>query len=174
MRLRYPVSVLVLLAILSSVLAGAAAATQVWSGRTFTFSKAANANPSLAANQDRITATIWITRAATQGVYNAFTEAGYVHNVSPAGTEWSDGDAVNHGALTFSPWEVWNGASPPTKVGVNACVHLIADDIFIDIRFVSWAATTGGGGAFSYIRAVQPTGTPVELGTWGALKALYR
>jgi hypothetical protein len=150
-----------------------AAATQIWSGRTFAFSRAANANPTLAANQDRITPLVWITRGGTQGIYNIKSEAAYGAYYSPAGTEWATGDAVNYGSLSFSDWQTWSSANPPSTLGVNACLHLIAEDIYLDIRFDSWGVGTGGGGAFSYHRAVQPaTGT---LGsTWGRIKSLYR
>ena len=116
---------------------------------------------------------MWLTRGTTQGLYNIKSEASYVHGVSPAGTEWSDGDAVNHGSLSFTNWEAWVGThgGPPGTVGVNACVHLIADDIYIDIVFDSWEAISGG--AFSYHRAVSGA-TPAEKTTWGAIKALYR
>jgi hypothetical protein len=175
-RLRSVGLFLTLLSLTVVLAAGAANATEVWSGRTYVFSKAANANPSLAANQDRIVTNVWITRASTQGIYNAALELGYDSNsgTSPLDTEWADGDAVNHGSLTFLPWVSWANNNPPSKLGVNACVHLIAENIFIDIRFTSWAAGGAGGGAFSYIRAVQPLATPVRPGTWGAIKALYR
>jgi hypothetical protein len=173
MRLRYSVTMLALAAAFTAVTASRAGATEVWSGRTFQFSKTSGANPALAANQDRITNNVWITRGSSAGTYNAFSEAAYTHNVSPAGTEWATGDAVNHASLTFAPWEIWNGQSPPSMIGVDACVHLITDDIYLDIRYTAWQSA-GSGGAFTYLRAVRPQGTPTDHGTWGALKALYR
>ena len=176
MLVRYPLRSLVLFLALAGTLvaATAQAAPQIWSGRTFAFAKAAGSNPSLAANQDRITPLVWITRGATQGIYNINSEAAYSHFLSPAGTEWATGDAVNHGSLTFADWETWSGGNPPSTVGVNACVHLIAEDIFVDIKFDSWGTGTSGGGAFAYHRAVQPQGTATEKTTWGAIKSLYR
>jgi len=165
---------LVMFTALATVLAAgsAQAAPQVWSGRTFAFSKASNANPALAANQDRITALVWITRGSTQGIYNAESEGGFTHGLSPAGTEWATGDAVNYASLSFTDWDTWVNSmgGPPGSVGKNACVHLIADDIYIDIVIDSWQAVSGG--AFSYHRAVSGA-TPTAIGTWGALKALY-
>src|SRR6266436_4447480 len=64
-----------------------AGATEVWMGRTFGFSKAPGANPTLPANQDRISPLVWITRGSTMGIYNIKQEASYVHNLSPKGTE---------------------------------------------------------------------------------------
>ncbi len=175
MHPRHPFRSLVLLAALGATLvAGAAqAASQVWSGRTYTFSKASNANPALAVNQDRITATTWITRGSLQGIYNAYSETGYTHYLSPMNTQWATGDAVNWAGLSFTDWETWaaNYGGPPGTVGVNAVVHLIAEDIYIDVVFDSWQSVSGG--AFSYTRAVAPAATPTGAGTWGALKALY-
>ena len=147
-----------------------AGATQVWSGRTYRFAKGAFGDPNLPANQDHITPLGWITRGNSQGIYNRATEALYTHNVSPAGTAWATGDAVDYPALRFAPWEVWALANPPGTVGVNAVVHLIAEDIYVDIVFSTWG---GLGGAFTYLRGVQPT-TAAEATTWGRIKRLYR
>jgi len=153
--------------------AGPARATQVWSGRTFAFAKPSGADFTLPANQDRITPLVWITRGATQGLFNIEQEGAYVHYLSPAGTTWATGDAVNHSSLTFTDWDTWvqGYGGPPYTVGVNAVVHLVADDIYIDITFDSWVAVYGGG--FSYHRGVA-SATPTETSTWGRLKSLYR
>ena len=148
-------------------------ATEVWSGRTFGFTKAPFANPNLAANQDRITPSCWITRANTMGIFNIAQETSYLHNVSPKGTEWATGDAVNHASLTFTDWEDWTGINPPSVIGVNACMHIKDGDIYLDIKFTSWGELTGGGGAFSYLRALPPI-VPTTAQTWGRIKALYR
>jgi len=172
---------LLLRLILLSTLVGAlaavsvpAAATEIWSGRTFSFTKAASADPNLAVNQDRMTPLVWITRANSQGIYNAYLELDYVHNVSPAGTEWATGDAINHASLVFHNWEEWaitQAGGPPRTVGLNAVVHLIAEDIFVDIVFDSWGQG-GIGGAFSYHRGV-PQAVPTRPTTWGRIKSLY-
>lgn len=151
---------------------GPATATQIWSGRTFLFTKTPFANPSLPANQDRITPLVWITRANTMGIFNIKSEAAFVHFVSPAGTEWATGDAINHASLTFQDWESWTGTNPPATIGVNACAHLIAEDIYLDIVFVTFGGGTSGG-TFSYRRAVDPA-TPAAPTSWGRIKKLYR
>lgn len=159
------------LTLLLAVLAAAPArATQVWSGRTFAFAKAANADFTLAANQDRITPLVWITRGNTMGIFNIAQEAAFTTNLSPKDTEWATGDAVNHASLTFATWQVWANNNPPGTIGVNAVVHLISEDIYLDIVFDSFG---GAGGAFSYHRAVEPS-TPAGSTSWGRIKALYR
>jgi len=166
-RPRFALASLLVLAALSPSVAHA---TQVWSGRTFAFSKAANADFTQAINQDRITSRVWITRGNTMGIFNIEQESAFTMNLSPKDTEWATGDAVNHASLTFQNWQVWSNNNPPGTVGVNAVVHLITDDIYLDIRFDSFG---GSGGAFSYHRAVDPA-TPTSPQTWGRIKALYR
>jgi len=160
------------IALLLVLAASPAGATEVWTGRTFTFTRPPNVDYTQAANQDRITPLVWITRAGTAGIFNIHDESAYSSFLSPSGTEWATGDAINHASLTFRPWQTWCGSNPPASVGTNAVLHLIAEDIYIDIRFDSWGVQSGGGGAFSYTRAVNPV-VPVASSTWARLKSLY-
>jgi len=147
---------LVACVLVSGLLAAAPApALEVWSGRTHVFTKPDGADWTLAENQDRITDLVWITRKSSQGIFNFAQEGGYAAG-SPAGTEWATGNAADHASLSFLPWVQWAANSPPGTVGVDAVVHLIAEDIYLDIRFDSWTGVAGGGG-FSYTRAVRPT-----------------
>ncbi|MBA7599246.1 MAG: choice-of-anchor D domain-containing protein [Calditrichaeota bacterium] len=57
---------------------------------TVTFTKKDYADWTLPENQDRITDNVWITRANTQGIFNAATEIYYNWN-SPDDTEWAYG-----------------------------------------------------------------------------------
>jgi hypothetical protein len=147
-----------LLAMGASLTFAAANATgqTVWTGHEFTFTKAPFANPTLPQNQDRITENVWITRGDLQGIYNAATEDGYTHFVSPADTEWATGSAADWESLTFAPWEEWADGAPPATVGVDAVVHLISDDIYLDIRFTQWSIGGAAGGGFAYVRALPP------------------
>ena len=145
-------------------------AAEVWSGRIYPFTKLPYGDPTNPVNQDRITTQVWLTRANTMGLYNICKETSYAHNLSPKGTEWATGNAVDWASLTFAPWEVWAQMDPPNTVGVPAVVHLIAEDIYIDITFDSWGQL---GGMFSYHRAVQPP-LPTHRTTWGRIKSLYR
>lgn len=145
------------LAVLASL---PAEALEVWSGRTFTFAKPDSADWTQPENQDRLTDAVWLTRGHNRGLFNLAQEDGYTVLVSPQDTEWATGDAADWAQLTFAPWQIWNGGVPPDMVGVDAVVHLISDDIYIDIRFESWTAANGGGG-FSYTRATGPM-VPVD------------
>lgn len=147
------------LALGACAFAGPVHALEVWSGRTFSFTRPDGADWTQAVNQDRITPNVWLTRKATQGIFNIAQEVGYTAT-SPSDTEWATGDAANHASLTFQPWVQWAANNPPATVGVNAVVHLITDDIYIDIRFDSWTGAALGGG-FSYTRGVRPTSSVV-------------
>ncbi len=127
----------------------------IWNGTNLTFTHVNGSNPLLAANQDRLTSDTWLTRSASQGLFNAHDESLFTHFSSPSGTEWANGFLTNYASLTYHDWNSWakgvNG-SPLSTVGVNAVLHLIPDDIYLSIKFTSW--TSGGaGGGFSYIRS---------------------
>ena len=135
--------------ILATVPAGAAI---LWNGPTISFSKAAFADPTLPANQDRLASDVWLTRGSSSGLYNAARETGFADFSSPAGTEWSYGTLANYASLTYTNWEGWfggprpNGGGPGSTVGKDAVLHLISDDIYLSIKFTSFGSS---GGAFS-------------------------
>src|SRR4051794_3062052 len=73
-------------------------AQTVWSGLSYTFTKADFGNPEQAVNQDQITSNVWISRPAVgQGLVNVLSDRDeinllvYTHGLSPAGTEWATG-----------------------------------------------------------------------------------
>jgi hypothetical protein len=149
----------------------------VWSGFSVPFSKPLFADPSAPENQDRITENVWITRGTNQGLFNARVETGYVA-VSPADTEWATalmtanaGETIaasNWQDLTFDDWitaygGMGSGALPANLLANNAVVHLITDDVYLDLRFTGWS---GSGGSFSYERAAaipEPASATVLL-----------
>jgi hypothetical protein len=133
-------------------------ATTIWTGPVITFTDVAGSDPTLPANQDRLTPNVWITRDSQQGIYNARTETGFTHSFSPADTQWADGTAANYSSLSYTDWDTWAKnihGGPRNTIGVNAVVHLISDDIYLDIQFTSWG---GVGGGFSYQRSTPPSG----------------
>lgn len=134
-----------------------AAAAVVWKGPLVTFTEAAGADPTLAANQDRLTLNVWLTRASSAGLFNAKTESGYSRFTSPAGTEWAYGSLDNYAALTFGTWAAMSGNNPPSMVGKSAVEHLVADDIYLAVTFNSWG---GLGGGFSYTRSTPSVPEP--------------
>ena len=128
-------------------------AATIWSGPKLTFSKGSFADETDPANQDRITDNVWITRGAVRGIYNARTESAYEINVSPEDTEWAFGTTADLESLTFEPWQVAVNNNPPASTGQDMVVHLITDNIFIDIKFTEWGLGAQGGGSFEYERS---------------------
>lgn len=134
----------------------------IWNGPTITFTKPNNADWTQAINQDRITSNVWITRKNTQGIFNINQELGY-SSTSPLGTEWAFGTTSNLGSLTFAPWVTTIANNPPAMVGQNMVLHLISEDIYIDIKFTSWAQGALAGGGFSYERSTDSGLSTVDL-----------
>lgn len=124
-----------------------------WTGSKITFTKANGANPSSEANQDRITDNVWITRGNAGGqIYNAKTESIDNKSTSPADTEWALGTISDGiGNLSFNNFRTT--VRPKSAVGQNLVLHLITDDIYIDIKFLSWSQNRQGG--FSYERSTD-------------------
>jgi hypothetical protein len=131
----------------------------IWSkdSSTVTFTKADYADQTQVANQDRLTDNVWLTRASSEGIFNIESESSYDRSsyTSPAGTEWAVGTTADISSLSFGTWysviSSFSWPYPDYFVGQDMVVHLIAEDIYIDIKFLSW--TQGGnGGGFSYIR----------------------
>lgn len=129
-------------------------AQTIWNGPAITFTKPNNADWNLQVNQDRITPNVWITRKNTQGIFNINQELGY-SSTSPKDTEWAFGTTSNLGALTFADWVITVTNNPPGMVGQDMVIHLITDDIYIDIKFTSWSQGATAGGGFSYQRSTD-------------------
>ena len=72
---------------------------------------------------------------------------------APAGAEWALGTTENIQNLTFGSFRGALG-SPRNIVGKDIVLHLIADDVYIDIKFLSWSQGRGFGG-FSYERSTK-------------------
>lgn len=145
------------------------AAQTFWTGPPITVTKPDGADWALEAHQDRITSNVWLTRGHTEGLFNIAVEPHYdrATGLSPLDTEWAFAglngnpavgvEAANHASLTFASWVVSVGGAPPGSVGRAAVLHLITDDIYINLTFNSWSVgLAGGGGGFSYTRSTVP------------------
>ncbi|MEM1324669.1 MAG: hypothetical protein AAGI23_01885 [Bacteroidota bacterium] len=125
----------------------------IWDGPTTTFSKAAEADPTLAENQDRLTARVQLTRGNDGGqIYNAATEDSADKTNSPAGTLWAIGTLEERENLTFEAFRAAVG-SPKDVVGKDLVLRLVDDNIFVAVKFTEWAQRKGGG--FTYERSTE-------------------
>jgi glucose/arabinose dehydrogenase len=129
----------------------AVAVPTIWTGPSINFTN------NTVADVDQLTVGVGLTRGASQGLYNATTEISFTHNFSPQNTEWANGTTANYATLSYTNWNEWakvvNGG-PPNTVGLNAVLHLIAEDIYIDIKFLYWPV----GAGFAYQRSTPPVG----------------
>lgn len=123
----------------------------IWSGRTIAFSKSNGADPDQAGNQDRLTDNVWLTRGNSGGqIYNAKVENGANKSSSPSGTRWAEGTIDQIDQLSFTTFRAAVG-EPKNVLGKNLVLFLPNDNIYISIRFTSWAQGKAGG--FSYERS---------------------
>jgi hypothetical protein len=136
----------------------------VYTGYSVAFAKAAFADGTLPENQDRIVYDVAITRGSSRGIFNVAQEQSYQDSLSPQGTAWAFPynnpgatlSAATWSQLVFQPWQTAHGGAgsgPPATVGQNAVLHLVDQDIYLDIRFTAWGMSASSGGSFSYDRA---------------------
>ena len=131
-----------------------AAAASIWNGPRITFTKLRGQDETLRQFQDRITPQVWLTRGNNRGLYNIRQEFAYVDGVSPVDTEWAYGTTADLPNLKFASWVVFHGRCPPCQVGRDAVVHLISEDIYIDIKMPE----LGGRQRQRHLRAVDGAG----------------
>ena len=131
-------------------------AQEIWDGPTILFSKAAFANWTEPENQDRITENVWITRADSRGIFNFFLEESYINDLSPQDTEWAFGTTQEIEKLSFTDWETAVNENPPGSIDQPMVVHLISEDIYIDLVFRSW----GQGGEVAVLFRTSAVAIP--------------
>lgn len=141
----------------------------IWDGVPTTFTLADDQDPNLEANQDRLTDRVWLTRSPAGGpIYNAVLQdeptaeelAGAELN-GPAGTAWAEGSLDDALDLSYTTLRDVGGSGGrggfKQLVGKNLVLHLIEDDIYLSVSFISWTAgSSGSRGGFAYERSTQP------------------
>ena len=138
----------------------------VWDGDNVTFSKSDGADFNQAANQDRITDDVWLTRGSGGGLFNIKNESSYSEGVSPSQTLWAIGETSDNDLVfeNFRDFYGLGGNRPPTNTKIvlklTQGTMQESDDIHIDLTFTSWTGggggQNGGGGGFSYTRSKDP------------------
>ncbi len=132
-------------------------AGSVWTGPAIIYDQPAPV-PTQVTNQDHLTPKVWLTRAASKGLFNAYSETNATA-LSPADTEWAFGTLDQHASLNYTNWLAWlNGQSPTTLVGQPVVLHLVSEDIYLSVQFTNWVP--GGSGGFAYERS---TPSPTSL-----------
>ena len=123
----------------------------IWRGAKISFNKQDGTNQNLEENQDRIRNNVWITRGNSGGqIFNIAINSTANKIESPVGTEWAIGTLDEIDNLSFDYFR--NAISRPKNVvGKNLVLHLIVDDIYLTVKFISWSQGKRGG--FSYERS---------------------
>jgi hypothetical protein len=170
-RRYFQTCVVVVLPVIGAMNEIQACATQVWNGTNMEFNLPGGADWTQPTNQDRITTNVWITRDAVNGhgIFNAASESVYASHFSPKGTEWAYGFLTNYASLSYTNWEDCYGSAPVlinNITSTNVVVHLIADDIYLSLKFTSWG---GPGAGFTYTRSTPPQAAPPPAVTLNAL-----
>lgn len=122
-------------------------------GETVNFSKSDSADPTSESSQDRITDNVWITRGNSGSqIFNAKVEDSSSKSASPTGTRWALGVASNKDNLDFQAFR--ETIKPKEAVGKNLVMHLVEDDIYINVKFTSWSqgGQNADAGGFAYTR----------------------
>ena len=143
---------------LLAVVAPLTHAATVWDGPLITYSQPGT-DPTQAANQDRLTPNVSLTRNFNEGLFNAVKEAGFNRGdfSSPTDTEWAYGTLANYASHTYTTWTAMSGKNPPTMVGKQAVLHFISEDIYLSVKFTAWG---GAGSGFSYQRSTPAVVSP--------------
>lgn len=157
--------------LIASIAAGAHAQS-VFSGYDTEFNYAGFGDITLEENQDRISDSVWITRGTRRGIFNIVQESAFTgtgaSSPSPIGTEWALGTTADFDTLDYGTWGSVHGGNPFSLIGQDVVVHLIDEDIYIDLRFTSWGDPNSGG-AFSYVRSTIPTPGSLAVLTLGGM-----
>ncbi len=122
----------------------------VWTGDKITFYKPANADTAMETFQDRITENVWLTRGSNGVLIN---KAPGAIGCNPGNVKMAYGVAVDRANLTFSDcMEKLEGSQLKELPGKDVVFYLTADDIYLDVHFLSWSSQSSGG-QFSYERS---------------------
>lgn len=134
------------------------------------------ANPTVPANTDQISPHVWITRAGSLGIFNAFSQTSYgaqgsqgsgAPDGSPSDTEWAIGSLDDYASLTYGSWfSMLHGSE---GVGMPAVLHLISDNIYLSINFSSFA----NDGSYTCVRSTAAAVAPAVTITNPANGAVF-
>jgi Bacterial Ig domain len=136
--------------VMTAILLAAAPAIQastIWNGPTNGFF-----HPVSGAG-DLIVSNVYIQRGGGGGLYNAATnpatgqpyETSAVSGTSPEGTLWSLGSLSNYSTLTYSACPLEATHRPPNDIGKTYVVHLLTNDIYLQLTLTNWGGAGGSG-----------------------------
>jgi len=123
----------------------------IWDGPTIAFEKIDGDDYTLTENQDFLTTNVIITRGNYQGLFNIAKSSSFDRDDSMIDVEWAKGHTDDFEELNFEVnWRDAMERCPPCQVDEDYVIHLITDDIYVDVRILSWDEDDGG---FRYQRS---------------------
>lgn len=126
--------------------------SNIWDGPLKFFEKKDNTSELDKDNQDSITENVIITRGNSGGqIFNIAKENEADKYKSPIGTEWAIGNLNQIDSLVFKDFRL--AVKPKSIVGKKLVLHLIEEDIYLNVVFKSWS--NGKKGGFSYERSTE-------------------
>jgi hypothetical protein len=145
-----------------------------WTGPTVTIAKDDYADWTQPANQDALTANVILTRANNRGIFNIVQETEYdnVAYTSPLDTAWAIGTIADGvGELTFDTWDNTHEGDPSSIIDIDLVLHLITDNIYVDMKIIAWTSgSAGGGGGFVYERSTDQSLSISEIELGNSIK----
>ena len=131
-------------------------AQTIWNGPNVGFY-----HPYLGA-QDQLTANVIFTRGSGGGLYNSALEAGATPGISPKGTAWAVGTLANYNTLSYGACPLEAGERPPNDIGKTYVVHLITNNIYLQLTLTNWGGAGGVSGqqTFGYTRSTPALAVP--------------
>src|SRR5215469_2028424 len=110
---------------------------------------------------DILTSIVILTRATTGGgLFNIANQPNYFTGAAPpAGTQWGLGTLAgyisNPSSVTFGNCPLEAGMRPPNDIGKTYVVHLVTNNIYLQLTLNSWGGGILGGaaGSYSYTRS---------------------
>ena len=121
----------------------------VWKGSTIVFKKNDGTDPSQAAQQDRISNQVWLTRGnAGKQIFNIKKNNSTRKETSPDGTLWALGDLDEVVQLPFFNFLSLGDGKPKSLLGKALVLHLVEEDIYLSVKFTSWSQDKKGGFAY--------------------------
>ncbi len=129
----------------------------IWNGPNITFTH----NSATGELSDQWTPNVIITRSSGGGgLYNSAQESGASSGTSPKDTRWAVGTLANTN-LSYGPCPLEAGNFPPGDVGKTYVVHLVNEDIYLQLTLTAWGGEGGSGDkSFSYTRSTPAVVPP--------------
>ena len=126
----------------------------IWTGAPLVFEKPNFGDTTDPANQDAISDLVVLTRGNGGALFNVVLETG-AGGGSPQGTEWAKGTTADIDSLEFTSLKSAAEGQMKSVPDTDFVLRLIDEDVYIDVRFLSWQPGNGSGGGFSYQRSTQ-------------------